>query len=124
MSDLQPQGIPITLLDGVERHFLFTLSAVDIIQSHYDLALATVIAKLADEREVYDTISYLAAVLINDEIRRSGLVEEKMTQERIRDLIDVPLAGKISRAILRSYGYSLPENDEDDDPNLKGSRSS
>ena len=111
MSDLQPKGIPITLLDGVERRILFTLSAVDIIQSHYDLPLATVMTKLADENEVYRTISYIVTVLINDAIRREKSGGTEITEEEVKDLIDVPLAGKINRAILRAYGYSLPEAD-------------
>ena len=67
MSDLQPRGIPHTV-GGVERNFLFTLAAVDEIQAKYDLPISQVMAKLADDREVYDTIAVLATILINDEI--------------------------------------------------------
>ena len=79
MSDLQPRGIPYTV-GGVERNFLFTLAAVDEIQAKYDLPVSQVMAKLADDREVYDTIAVLATILINDEIRRTVTVEEDLRE--------------------------------------------
>ena len=46
MSDLRPRGIPV-VLDGVERHFLFTLNIIDEIQDRYGKTLHEVIADLA-----------------------------------------------------------------------------
>ena len=122
MSDLQPRGLPVTV-GGVERHFLFTLAAVDEVQSKYDLPVSQVIAKLADEREVYDTVASLTAILVNDEIRRNGRKELEVTEKEIKWSLDVPAADFLVGVILRSYGYALPEQ-EDENPNGTGSRSS
>ena len=114
------------MLDGVERHFLFTLAAVDEIQAHYDLPVSSVMSKLADEKENYQTLSYMATVLANDEIRREnaqGAGKEELTEQQVKWLIDVPLSTEVTRAVMKAYGFSLPEP-EDDDPNPKRSRSS
>lgn len=122
MSDLQPRGIPYTV-GGVERNFLFTLAAVDEIQAKYDLPVSQVMAKLADDREVYDTIAVLATILINDEIRRTGKDEPEITEQDVKWLLDVPAADALVGVILRSYGYALPVQEEED-PNGTRSRSS
>lgn len=122
MSDLQPRGIPYTV-GGVERNFLFTLAAVDEIQAKYDLPVSQVMAKLADDREVYDTIAVLAMILINDEIRRIGKEEPEVTEQDMKWMLDVPAADALVAVILRSYGYALPST-EDEDPNPMRSRSS
>lgn len=111
----------MTFLDGVERHFLFTLAVVSEIQGHYDLPVGTVMAKLADDREGFDTLAYLALTLANDEIMRrndqTGKDDPLLTEKQVKWLIDVPLAKKILKPIMMAYGYSMPENEEDDDPN-------
>ena len=91
MSDIQPKGLPVTI-GGVERHFLFTLAAVDEVQSKYDLPVSRVIAKLADEKEVYDTVASLTVILVNDEIRRNGGKESEITEKEIKWMLDVPSA--------------------------------
>ena len=121
MSDLQPRGIPYTV-GGVERNFLFTLAAVDEIQAKYDLPVSQVMAKLADDREVYDTIAVLATILINDEIHRTGKDEPVMTEQDMKWMLDVPAADALVAVILRAYGYALPTT-EDEDPNPMRSRS-
>ena len=113
MSDLQPKGIPATLLDGKERHLLFTLACVDEIQDHYDMPVNEVMAKLADDRESYDVLAFLALTLVNDEIKRDG-GKDLLTLEQLKWMIDVPSSRKITRAIMRAYGFSLPEQDEED----------
>ena len=122
MSDLQPRGIPHTV-GGVERNFLFTLAAVDEIQAKYDLPVSQVMAKLADDREVYDTIAVLATILINDEIRRTGKKEPEVMVQDMKWMLDVPAADALVAVILRSYGYALPTT-EGEDPNPTRSRSS
>ena len=121
MNNYRPLGHSVTFLDGVERHFLFTLAVVSEIQGHYDLPVGTVMAKLADDREGFDTLAYLALTLANDEIMRrndqTGKDDPLLTEKQVKWLIDVPLAKKILKPIMMAYGYSMPENEEDDDPN-------
>ena len=113
MSDLQPKGIPVKLLDEKERHLLFTLACVDEVQDYYDLPVNMVMAKLADEREGPGTLAVLVQILINDEIKRNG-GKDLMTLEQVKWQIDVPSEPYVMRAVMQSYGYSLPEQDEED----------
>ena len=125
MSDLRPKGIPISLLDGVERDILFTLAVVDEIQDHYDLPIGKVMVMLIDPRETYETLSHIALALINDSIRREGGKEKDFVRlEELKELVDVPMAKELLRVIMQSYGYALPNAEEDEDPNSTGSRSS
>lgn len=115
MSELRPKGLPLTLMDGVERHVLFTLSVVDDVQSHFDKPISKIIAQLADEKTVYQTLSYLTLALVNDELLRNG--EKKMlTEQDIKWNIEIRMAKRIITVILKAYGYSMPEPDEDDEP--------
>ena len=115
MSDLRPKGLPVALLDGVERDVLFTLAVVDEIQDHYDMAVGKVMTKLMDPRETYPTLAFLLTALLNDSIRRAGEKEAYLKEEEVKELVDVPLAAKLIRPVMQSYGYSLPESDDDDD---------
>lgn len=36
MCNLKLRGVPV-MVEGVERHFLFTLNVIDEIQNHYNL---------------------------------------------------------------------------------------
>ena len=113
MSSLQPKGIPFEI-GGVKRKILFTLAAVDEIQEKYDLPVSRVIAKMAEEREVYATVASLATILINDEIRRDQTGEKEVTEQEVKWMLDVPAADALVGVILRSYGYSLPQAEEED----------
>ena len=119
MNDYRPLGHSVTFLDGVERHFLFTLAVVSEIQGHYDLPVSTVMSKLADDREGYETLAYLATVLANDEIMRrndqTGKDDPLLTEKQVKWLIDVPLAKRILRPIMVAYGYSMPDSDGEDE---------
>ena len=119
MSDLQPRGIVCTI-GGVERHVLFTLAAVDEVQSKYKLPVSQVIARLADDGQVYATVASLATILINDEIRRNGGSEKEVTEKDVKWMLDVPAADQLVGVILRAYGYALPDA-EGEDPNRERS---
>ena len=116
MSDMRPAGIAVTV-GGVERHILFTLAAVDEIQSKYKMPVSDVIAKMSDEMEVYQTLVSIIASLINDEIVRTESGEGPVTEEWLKRNITVPECDGIIAAILQAYGISVPEKDEDEDPN-------
>lgn len=116
MSDMQPKGIPVEV-DGFTYHFYLTIAAADTIQDHYDLPLHEVMSQLMKEPERYSVCAYVTSVLMADEVRRDKLKKKTPTEAQCRDIIDVPKAGELSVSILRAYGFSMPERDEDDDPN-------
>lgn len=112
MSDLQPRGISI-MIGGVERHLLFTFAAIDIIQDHFDRPLIEVIELLKDERTLYKTAGFIIATLIQDEIARTGSGRGPELMEVMRQL-DKSMTKRVLKAILRAYGISLPEPDEEE----------
>ena len=114
MSDMQPIGTPLTLLDGVERRVLFTLSFVDEIQSKYNDTVPEVFQRTGDLKQQSDVVAYLVTTLINNTAKRDK-TDDTVTEEYVKDQIDMIILPKINRAIARSYGYSVPEPDEDDD---------
>ena len=121
MSDMQPLGTPLTMLDGVERKILFTLSVVDEVQSRYDQTVPEVFQRTADLREQSDIIAFLVTTLINHAAKRAGKEEEAVTEEFVKDNIDMIILPDINRAIGKSYGYSIPdpEEEEDTEPDLR-----
>lgn len=114
MSDMQPIGTPLTLLDGVERRVLFTLSVVDEVQGKYDLTVPEVFQKTSDLKEQSDIIAFLVTTLINHAAKRSGKKEDAVTEEYVKDNIDMIILPAINRSIGRSYGYSIPDPEDDD----------
>ena len=52
MSNLKPRGIPI-VLEGEERHFLFTLNTIDEIQDKYDKSMGEIFEELQEEENCY-----------------------------------------------------------------------
>lgn len=119
MSDLQPIGTPLTLLDGVERKILFTLSVVDEIQAEYGETVPEVFARTSDPKEQSDVTTFLVMTLINHAIRREnrekGTNMEPVTEEYVKDNIDMIILPKVSRAIAVSYGYSVPDPEEEEE---------
>ena len=114
MSDMQPVGTPLTLLDGVERRVLFTLSVVDEVQGKYDLTVPEVFQKTSDLKEQSGIIAFLVTTLINHAAKRSGKKEDAVTEEYVKDNIDMIILPAINRSIGRSYGYSIPDPEDDD----------
>lgn len=115
MSDLQPRGIMIKI-GGVERHLLFTFAAIDIIQDHFDKPLVEVIEMLRDDRQIYKAAGFIITTLINDEIARSGGKGRGEELMNIMRMLDLSMTERVVKTILRAYGISLPEPDEDDIP--------
>ena len=121
MSDLRPKGVTITI-DGTERNLLFTLNVIDEIQDHYDMAMTEVWDKLTDKREAEKTIRYLLCTLLNDEAereKRNGRELKNYTEKEVGWIISVDDVDEILSALLKAYGVSLPEPDEDGHPNQK-----
>lgn len=122
MSDLRPKGVPV-MIDGVERHLLFTLNVIDNIQEHFDMTLEEVIDLLTDKRKSNQTLKTILMMLLEDEVERKeytgGAGElKKYSQKEIGWLVTVDNVTEILLAVLKAYGLSLPEPG-DDFPNLE-----
>ena len=120
MSDLRPTGVAVEL-EGVERHLLFTLNAIDDIQEHFDMELGQVINNLTDKAYAQDVVRYVLYALLNDEEERTrgkGRELKKYSYKEIGWIITLENQIDITIAILEAYGISLPKTDaEEDDPN-------
>lgn len=122
MSDLRPRGIKV-VLDGVERHFLFTLNTIDEIQDDTGKNMHEIMTELADEDSSAKTLRYLTRILINDEVEREKKKNPEtplypVTDQEVGDLIGMDNLVEVTAAVLMAYGCSLPE--PDDSPNQKG----
>ena len=119
MSDLRPRGVPV-MVDGVERHFLFTLNAIDEIQDHYDMSLSDVMNNLTDKNQSYKTLRYIIMALLNDEAERESAAGndkyKKVTEKEAGWMVTLESEEEILLAVFKAYGLSLPEGD-DEDPN-------
>lgn len=120
MGILKNTGTPLNI-DGAERHLLFTLNAIDAIQERFDEPLENVITKLTDKRESGNALRAVLTILFNDEVER--LSYKPSTQKTDLEPVDEKQMGWIlnnqnmlesTYAVLRAYGYDLPEPDEND----------
>lgn len=126
MSDLQAKGLPFEL-GGVERHLLFTLAVVDEVQAKYDKPVSDVLFDMKDPEKTYEILAFITKALVNDEIARNNYFnnrsDSEVTDQEIKWMIDVPTSAQLVKVIFKAFGYSIPE-DEDDDPNLTKSPNS
>ena len=121
MSDLRPRGVPI-VLDGEERHLLFTLNVICELQDRRDKALNEIMEELADEKKSPYAMREIVTLLLNDEAERtekkSGVQHEKVTEREVGTMVAMDNYSEVMRAIFRAYGQSFPEP-EDNDPNTE-----
>lgn len=126
MGSMNPRGIAVEF-EGEVRHLLFTLNVIDEIQTEYDKTIHEVIQDLT-EGDVYDgQLRRLVTILLNDEARRSAKKDEKIekvTESDVGDMIGLDNYNDVLVSLLKAYGISLPEPEEDDDPNLKSAAKS
>lgn len=117
MSNLKPRGIPI-VLEGEERHFLFTLNTIDEIQDKYDKSMGEIFEELQEEETAMDTLKEIVTVLLNKEAEREKRLKGRdipeITEEEVGELIGMDNVGEVVMAVFRAYGYSMPEADEND----------
>lgn len=128
MSDLRPRGIPV-VLNGVEHRFLFTLNTIDSIQDETGKNMKDIMMDLADEDLSNKTLRYLVKTLINHEFEREKRKDpecalEAVTEQDVGDFIGMDNIVEVTAAVLSAYGYSLPEAEEDDNPNQESGQQS
>lgn len=123
MSTFRPRGTAVAL-NGEERHFLFTLNMIDQIEEKYDKPLKNVIEDVTNDVDSGHLLRDLVVMLLNDEAGRNERMQEGVkypivSAEEVGDMIGLDNYYEVLTAILRAYGISLPEPDEDKDPNQK-----
>ncbi len=117
MSNLKPRGIPI-VLEGEERHFLFTLNTIDELQDKYDKSMDEIFEELQEEETAMDTLKEIVTVLLNKEAEREKRLKGRdipeITEEEVGEIIGMDNIGEVVTAVFRAYGISMPEADEND----------
>lgn len=125
MSDLRPIGVPI-MLGGEQRNLLFTINAIDKVQSITGKTMDEVMEELAEEETSIRTLRFLVTVLINDEVQRKqhyGCGELKeVTEKETGWMLTQENIVEATEKIMLAYGYSLPEPDEFASPNVESGR--
>lgn len=128
MSDLRPIGIPI-IIDGVERHLLFTLNVIDKIQDKYEKPLSDVLEDVTNSELSDHLLRDVLIILLNDETEREiykkpecGL--KPVTEQEIGWFLCRDNQYEVMIRILKAYGVSIPEPDEDEDPNVESGQQS
>lgn len=120
MRELRPTGVPVQL-NGVERHFLFTLNVIDEIQSHYNMTVINALEKIFDPNEESKATRFFVHTLLSDELEREKWRNPEsdlnpINEKEVGWLINRFNIDEIRTAILAAYRISMPEA-EDDDPN-------
>lgn len=126
MGSMNPRGIAVEF-EGEVRHLLFTLNVIDEIQTEYDKTIHEVIQDLTEGDVCDGQLRRLVTILLNDEARRSAKKDEKIekvTESDVGDMIGLDNYNEVLVSLLKAYGISLPEPEEDDDPNLKSAAKS
>ncbi len=119
MSDLRPEGIPV-MIDGVERKILFTLNAVDSIQDRLGMSIDEAIDNLTVPRKANEVFKVMVSSLLNDEVERLDFKKQphdlkKYTEKEAGWLITETNKYEMLGSILKAYGISLPEPEEEED---------
>lgn len=132
MRILKPVGEKLEL-DGKLYHLLFNLNVIDEIQEYYDMPIVDVLNAMFDikdkqkKRESYNMLAYVLTVLINEDIRIKNKKnpeseQEKITIEYLREeIITNETSSGLALLVLKAFNGTLTKDeDEDEDPNLKG----
>ena len=121
MSDVKPRGVPIEL-DGATRHFFFTLNVIDQLEDEYDKTLYEIVDELTVTNRNSHMLRDVVTVLLNSEAERNvrlgaDTAQMAVSQEDVGEMIGLDNYNEVLRAVLEAYGVSLPEKEEDEDPN-------
>lgn len=116
MSDLRPTGTPVVIC-GQEYNFLFTIGIIETIQEECNMALVEIIPGIArtanysttaEDMRNFNTV--VAAFISAD-------TGERISPEELDGVIKPREMQKIATGIMKAYGFSMPEPDEEDDEN-------
>lgn len=119
MSDLKPSGVVVEL-GGQEHKILFTINAIEEIQSScnkplYDAMEFVVKAACGDmSKETLVTYRSVVTALLNAE--NNG----NLTEKEVGEMVTLENYTSVAQRILNAFGISNPDpdegDDEDDDP--------
>ncbi|MFR8547736.1 MAG: hypothetical protein ACLVEV_03805 [Lachnospiraceae bacterium] len=125
MSDLRPRGVPI-VIGGVERRILFTLNAIDAIESKYDKPLSDVLDMIVEGTLSDHVLRDVLMILLEDDAERTHYEHPEKeiappTEKEIGWFIGLDNQYLVMGLIFKAYGDSIPEPDGDD-PNQESGR--
>ena len=97
---------------------------IDQIEEKYDKPLMDVIEDVVNDNSSGHLLRDLVVMLLNDEADRNkrlqtGVEYPAVTVEDVGDMIGLDNYYEVLKAFLNAYGISMPEPEEDDDPNQK-----
>lgn len=122
MSDLQPKGTGVKLGER-EYQLLFTLNAIDDIQSHFDIDISDIGELFQESKKSIPTLRYILTVLINEGIDAHNDVSEekwaKLDERYVGRQINSQNMREFMTAVFKSFSDSVPEGEEDT-PNAVG----
>lgn len=122
MSDLNPRGVQVEVC-GEQRSLLFTLNAIDAVQSELDMpVLEALDIMLNDRAKQPKFVKTMLKILLDSEADRvklqTGQDLRRFSEEEIGMLIGMDNVLDIIVVIFKAYGISMPESSEEEtDPN-------
>lgn len=122
MSDMNPRGVKVEIC-GLTRYLLFTVNAIDEVQTHYGETIYEILRQMLNDREKqFEMTRTVLRILLDAEADRVKLLRgeelRRFTDEEIGMLLDVENILDVVVAIYQAYSISMPEaSEEDDDPN-------
>lgn len=127
MGNLNPKPIDIEF-DSKIYGVQFNINMIDEVQTHFEKPIGEIYDLIMDSPKSASNLRYLLTILLNDAIE----THESETGERVQRLSETEVGRKIDirdfnyyyTKVIEAFGVSLPEADEDEDPNSKGGRQS
>ena len=115
MGNLNPKPVEIEF-NGKTYGVTFTLNLIDEVQTYFDKPLSDVFNLIIDSPQSVSNLRYMLTLLLND----APEAESELTQEEVGKKIDIRSFDYYYRKVIEALGISLPDGDEEDDPNSEG----
>lgn len=98
-----------------EYEFVFTLSAIEKIQEHYDLPLEQCMEKLKDERHFIEAAWTIGLILTNEAIEYSNYInssdQHMFTRQQFGWIVEYKDIGDLLKGIWKAYALSFPKEE-------------